>query len=119
TLAFRPEQCILVFDDLDLPIGSVRTRLSGGSGGHKGVASILEAFQTDTFRRVKVGVAQPGSGRQPPEHLLTVLEGRSRAAGDAAVSVAQARTLEMVAESAKPPSPKRVGANPRAASGMP
>ena len=59
SLSFDPEQCILVHDDLDTPIGSIRTRLSGGAGGHRGVASILEAFQTDAFRRVKVGVGQP------------------------------------------------------------
>jgi PTH1 family peptidyl-tRNA hydrolase len=53
---FSVPQCILVFDDIDLPIGKVRTRMNGSSGGHRGVASILEAFQTDQFRRVKIGV---------------------------------------------------------------
>ena len=55
-IGFRPDQCILIYDDLDLPIGKVRTRMRGSDGGHRGVRSILEAFQTDQFRRVKVGV---------------------------------------------------------------
>ena len=59
-MAFSPEQCILVFDDLDLPLGAVKTRIKGGAGGHRGVASILEAFQTDAIRRVKIGVGKAG-----------------------------------------------------------
>ncbi|MBK7564626.1 MAG: aminoacyl-tRNA hydrolase [Propionivibrio sp.] len=38
-MAIEPEQCILIFDDLDMPLGSVRSRQSGGAGGHRGVAS--------------------------------------------------------------------------------
>ena len=53
---FSVPQCILIFDDIDLPIGKVRIRMNGSSGGHRGVASVLEAFQTDQFRRVKIGV---------------------------------------------------------------
>jgi len=53
---FDAPQCILIFDDIDLPIGKVRTRMNGSSGGHRGVASVLEAFQTYQFRRVKIGV---------------------------------------------------------------
>lgn len=55
-MRFGADQCILVFDDIDMPIGKVRTRMCGSSGGHRGVASILDAFQTDQFRRVKIGI---------------------------------------------------------------
>jgi len=55
-MAFDEAQCIIVFDDIDLPLGKVRTRMNGSAGGHRGVASILEAFQSDQFRRVKIGV---------------------------------------------------------------
>ena len=61
TMKFSVAQCILVFDDIDLPIGKVRTRMSGSSGGHRGVASILEAFQSDRFRRIKIGVKRSSS----------------------------------------------------------
>ncbi|UCV01949.1 aminoacyl-tRNA hydrolase [Dechloromonas denitrificans] len=53
---FGADQCILVFDDIDMPIGKVRIRMSGSSGGHRGVASILDALQTDQLRRVKIGI---------------------------------------------------------------
>ncbi|MBL0208240.1 MAG: aminoacyl-tRNA hydrolase [Propionivibrio sp.] len=63
TMRFSPEQCILVFDDLDLPLGAVKTRIKGSAGGHRGVASILEAFQTDAIRRVKIGVGNGDKDR--------------------------------------------------------
>ena len=71
TMSFSPAQCILVYDDLDTPIGSIRARVSGGAGGHGGAASILEAFQTDAFRRVKVGIGQPGAKLNRAEYVLT------------------------------------------------
>jgi UDP-N-acetylmuramoyl-tripeptide--D-alanyl-D-alanine ligase len=95
-MAFGPEQCILVHDDLDTPIGSVRTRLSGGAGGHRGVASILEAFQTDAFRRVKIGVGQGEAKLKRVEYVLTAFNAASRVAADLAIPIAEARALEMV-----------------------
>lgn len=62
SMGFDASRCILVFDDIDLPLGTVRSRMDGSSGGHRGVASILEAFQTDAFRRVKIGVRSPTGG---------------------------------------------------------
>ena len=80
SLSFSPGQCILVYDDLDTPIGSIRTRLSGGAGGHRGVASILEAFQTDAFRRVKVGVGHPRADLDRVGYVLTPFDPTIRAA---------------------------------------
>jgi len=95
-LSFKPEQCVLVYDDLDTPIGSIRTRLTGGAGGHRGVASILEAFQSDAFRRVKVGVGQPEVIPDRVQYVLTPFDPASRAAVEPAISAAEARALEMV-----------------------
>jgi aminoacyl-tRNA hydrolase len=53
---FSSEQCILIYDDADLPLGKVKTRMNGSSGGHRGVASILDALQTEKIRRVKIGI---------------------------------------------------------------
>jgi len=100
---FSPEQCVLVYDDLDLPLGAVRIRLSGGAGGHRGVASILEAFQSDAFRRVKVGVGRPGAKLNSAEYLLNAFDEVGRAAADLAVATAQARTIELVATHPKAP----------------
>jgi aminoacyl-tRNA hydrolase len=102
-MSFNPEQCVLVFDDLDMPLGAVRHRINGGAGGHRGVASILEAFQTDAFRRVKIGVGKPGEKLNPAEYVLTIFDAASRTTTDQAIITAQARILNMVAAHTKAP----------------
>ena len=96
SLAFDPVQCILVFDDLDLPLGAVKTRIKGSAGGHRGVASILEAFQTDAFRRVKVGVGHASAKLDRVNYVLTAFDEESRATIDQAILTAEARLLEMI-----------------------
>jgi PTH1 family peptidyl-tRNA hydrolase len=71
--------------------------LSGGAGGHRGVASILEAFQTDAFRRIKVGVGQAAATINRVEYVLTPFDAASRLAIEPAIRTAQARALEMLA----------------------
>ena len=58
-LNFAVDQCVLVHDDMDLPLGALRVRMKGSDGGHRGVASIQRVFGRDTFRRVKIGVGRP------------------------------------------------------------
>lgn len=61
-LRVTPERCVVLFDDMDLPMGRVRSRARGSSGGHRGLASILLAFQSQTVPRVKIGVGRPPDG---------------------------------------------------------
>lgn len=103
SMGFGPEQCILVYDDLDLPLGAVRPRLSGSAGGHRGVVSILEAFQTDAFRRVKVGVGQAAAKLNRIEYVLTVFDAAASEAVELSVDVAKKHLLEMAAVHPKAP----------------
>jgi UDP-N-acetylmuramoyl-tripeptide--D-alanyl-D-alanine ligase len=96
SMAFSPEQCILVFDDLDLPISAVKTRIKGGAGGHRGVASILEAFQTDAIRRVKIGVGKAGGKLDRVTYVLTAFDEDSRIAIDQSILTAKAHLLDMM-----------------------
>jgi len=86
---FGPHQCVLVFDDLDLPLGSIRMRKSGSAGGHRGVASILEAFQTDAFRRIKVGVRPETLGVNRVDYVVTAFAVDAQKTIDAAVDAAK------------------------------
>jgi UDP-N-acetylmuramoyl-tripeptide--D-alanyl-D-alanine ligase len=70
-LGLPPQRCVLVFDDLSLPLGKLALRERGSAGGHRGVASILAAAQTDTFRRLKLGVAPAdAAGMRTAEYVL-------------------------------------------------
>ena len=50
---------IVIYDDLDLPLGKLRLRPDGSAGGHKGINSIISALGSDDFPRIKVGIGRP------------------------------------------------------------
>ena len=50
---------LVIYDDLDLPLGKIRLRQSGSSGGHKGMNSIISALVSESFRRIRVGIGRP------------------------------------------------------------
>ncbi|MDT3681572.1 MAG: aminoacyl-tRNA hydrolase [Truepera sp.] len=66
----RPSETIVVHDDIDLPLGKLRVRVGGTSGGQRGVADITRAVGTD-FVRVKVGVGRPPDGWQVENWVLS------------------------------------------------
>ncbi len=54
-----PQEMLVVYDDLDLPLGMTRLRLEGSSGGHRGVESIIKSIGTEKFPRLKIGIGRP------------------------------------------------------------
>jgi len=56
------ERMLIVYDDIDTPLGSVRLRLKGSSGGHNGMASVIDNLKTQDIPRLKVGI---GAGIKP------------------------------------------------------
>ena len=54
-----PSDLLVICDDLDLPLGKIRLRASGGSGGHKGMNSIVSALGSKDFPRIRVGIGRP------------------------------------------------------------
>jgi peptidyl-tRNA hydrolase len=50
---------LIIYDDLDLPLGKMRIRQNGGSGGHKGMKSIISALASEDFPRIRVGIGRP------------------------------------------------------------
>ena len=50
------EDIIIVHDDLDLPVGKIRIRPQGGSGGHNGIKSIIQHLKTQDFKRIRIGI---------------------------------------------------------------
>jgi len=51
-----PEMLVVVYDDLDIPLGEIRIRKAGGPGTHKGMSSIVEEMKTTKFPRIRVGI---------------------------------------------------------------
>jgi PTH1 family peptidyl-tRNA hydrolase len=65
-----PEEILVVCDDLDLPLGKIRLRPGGGSGGQKGLASISRALGTENFARLRVGIGRPPGQMEPTDYVL-------------------------------------------------
>jgi len=59
------DQLIVLVDDMDLPLGRLRLRASGGAGGHNGLKSTIQHLGTQDFARLRIGIGAPG--RNPEE----------------------------------------------------
>ena len=55
------DQIFIIVDDIDLPLGKIRFRKKGSSGGHNGLKSIIEKLQTQEFNRIRIGIGPPKS----------------------------------------------------------
>jgi len=62
---------IVIHDDLDVPFGRLKLTAKGGAGGHRGVASIIAALDSDEFYRVKLGLGRPPPGIAPEDFVLS------------------------------------------------
>lgn len=65
-----PAGLLVIYDDLDLPLGTLRLRASGGSGGHNGMKSILETLGSGDFARLRVGIDRPPGRMDPAAYVL-------------------------------------------------
>ncbi len=59
-----PERVLVIYDDMDLPLGRIRLRQEGSAGGHNGMRSIIEYLGSQQFPRLRVGVGKPKSGSE-------------------------------------------------------
>jgi PTH1 family peptidyl-tRNA hydrolase len=64
----RPDALLVIYDDLDLPVGKMRVRASGGSAGHRGMESIISSLGTAQIARIRIGIGRPSA--QPPEEYV-------------------------------------------------
>jgi PTH1 family peptidyl-tRNA hydrolase len=69
-LDVKPADLVIIHDDLDLPVGKIRLRLGGGSGGHKGIASIISRTGTQDFCRIRVGIGRPEDDQDKEEAVI-------------------------------------------------
>jgi len=66
-----PEDINVIFDDMDLPIGRLRLRMKGGSGGHRGIESLLTHLPNGNFARVRIGIDRPPTNWQVVDYVLS------------------------------------------------
>jgi peptidyl-tRNA hydrolase, PTH1 family len=66
-----PESVLVIYDDMDLPLGKTRLRLSGSAGGHNGMKSAIAHLNTQNFPRLRIGIGKP-KGAANSENSETV-----------------------------------------------
>jgi PTH1 family peptidyl-tRNA hydrolase len=64
------DRLLVVYDDLDLPAGTTRLRPSGGSGGHRGMRSIIQQLGSREFPRLRIGIGRPPGQMDPADYVL-------------------------------------------------
>jgi len=65
-----PARILVVYDDLDIPLGDLRYRPEGSSGGHRGVQSIIQLLGTQALPRLRVGIGRPPGQMDPAAYVL-------------------------------------------------
>ena len=68
-----PENMLIAHDDMDLPIGKVRIRAKGGSGGHNGIKSVIAHVGDDVFARFRIGIGHPPNNTADNDVIRHVL----------------------------------------------
>jgi PTH1 family peptidyl-tRNA hydrolase len=68
--SLQPDNLLVIYDDLDLPLGRLRLRSRGGSGGHRGMASIIALLGNENFARVRLGIDRPGGLEEGAGYVL-------------------------------------------------
>jgi len=64
------ENILIVYDDVDLPFGLLRVRAAGGSGGHKGMISIIERLASQEIPRLRMGIGRPPGRMEAADYVL-------------------------------------------------
>ncbi len=91
----RPEQIIVIHDELDLPPGEMKIKVGGGLAGHNGLRSITQHLKTQDYIRVRIGVGKPDSAHVGKVHVLAKIPKRQREVLDVAI-VEAADAVEMI-----------------------
>lgn len=89
-----PDDVLVIYDDLDLPLGKIRVRMRGSSGGHKGMKSIIAHLHSEDFPRIRIGI---GRGGEAIDHVLSRFNKKDRVVMDVTLQQA-ADALDMILE---------------------
>ncbi len=84
-----PDQILVVYDDVDLPIGRIRFRPEGSAGGHNGIKSLIEYLGTKEFPRLKIGIGSAGGRGEMVGHVLGKFSQEEREELEKVLAIAQ------------------------------
>lgn len=68
------QDVLIIYDDLDLPVGQIRLREKGSAGGQNGMKSIIHHLGTQEFKRLRIGIDRPAPGRDISSYVLSAFD---------------------------------------------
>ena len=68
-------QLIVIYDDIDIPLGTVRIRKEGSHGGQNGLRSVIQHVGSQNFARIRLGIGRPSGRKDPSGHVLGPFRG--------------------------------------------
>ena len=80
------DDLIVIHDDIDLEFGRIKIKKKGGSGGHNGLNSLIDALGGGNFTRVRIGIGRPESGSSVTRHVLGRFSEKEREGLDAVIA---------------------------------
>jgi len=69
--SFKSDNFLIIYDDIDLPLGKIRYRSSGSDGGHRGIKSIIYNLNYNSFDRLRIGIATSDNMRPAENYVLS------------------------------------------------
>ena len=90
-----PDRLIVVYDDLDIPLGEIRVRKKGSPGTHKGMISVVDLIRTREFPRIRIGIGPLPEGRDAADYVLEPFGRDERSLLEAALAGAE-EALDMI-----------------------
>lgn len=90
------DRLVVVHDDLDLELGTVRLKRGGGTAGNKGIAGIQQRTGGPDFLRVRIGIGRPPGRQDPADYVLKRFGAKERVEADLAIERAADAVLDLV-----------------------
>ncbi len=92
----QTDRVIVIHDDMDIPLGRLKIKRGGSSGGHRGVQSIIDHLGSGDFIRVKIGIGRPPGGLSPTEYVLQEFGRDEALLINKLIKVASEATMEII-----------------------
>jgi len=92
---FLPENILIIYDDVDLPLGAIRFKAKGSCAGHKGMSSIVEKLGTESIRRLRIGIS--GSNKSElSDYVLSDFSNQERPLLNSVIDQAASACLDWI-----------------------
>ncbi|MCL2475416.1 MAG: aminoacyl-tRNA hydrolase [Chloroflexi bacterium] len=90
------DDIVVIHDDLDLPIGKMRIKKGGGTGGHNGLESIVDELDNASFARIRLGISRPEYSDQMASYVLNILKPEERKSLEELLPTMQQALIEIL-----------------------